>query len=167
MFCLPVIETLGNDLSAFVATNVISITDGQLYLDSTLFGLGVFPAVSIQKSVSRVGAKALDPFWRKVSFLLSRSMNEYKQELESVVKSKMFVVQQHRWQRIYKLFHQRSPWSHFVKVQANAHASARFAVKAQWNVKSAEAFGAKRRPASDAVSRSYQAVESISHRSAG
>ena len=114
VFCLPVIETLGNDLSAFVATNVISITDGQLYLDSTLFGLGVFPAVSIQKSVSRVGAKALDPFWRKVSFSLCSSMNEYKQELESVVKSKMFVLQQHRWQRIYKLFHQRSPWSHFV-----------------------------------------------------
>lgn len=58
--CLPVIETLSNDLSAYVATNVISITDGQLYLDSTIFGLGICPAVSTEKSVSRVGAKSLD-----------------------------------------------------------------------------------------------------------
>ena len=41
---------------------------GRQGLEMALFGLGVFPAVSIQKSVSRVGAKALDPFWRKVSF---------------------------------------------------------------------------------------------------
>jgi len=47
--CLPIIETLGNDLSAYVATNVISITDGQLYLDTILFGHGVFPAVSFWK----------------------------------------------------------------------------------------------------------------------
>ena len=58
--CLPVIETLNNDLSAYVATNVISITDGQLYLDSVMFGLGICPAVSTEKSVSRVGAKSLD-----------------------------------------------------------------------------------------------------------
>jgi proton translocating ATP synthase F1 alpha subunit len=60
--CLPIIETLGNDLSAYVATNVVSITDGQLYLDAVLFGTGIFPAVSTEKSVSRVGAKSLDPF---------------------------------------------------------------------------------------------------------
>ena len=58
--CLPVIETLNNDLSAYVATNVVSITDGQLYLDSVMFGLGVCPSVSTEKSVSRVGAKSLD-----------------------------------------------------------------------------------------------------------
>lgn len=58
--CLPVIETLNNDLSAYVATNVISITDGQLSLDSVMFGLGILPAVSTEKSVSRVGAKSLD-----------------------------------------------------------------------------------------------------------
>lgn len=58
--CLPIIETLGNDLSAYVATNVISITDGQLYLDTVLFGHGYFPSVSSEKSVSRVGAKSLD-----------------------------------------------------------------------------------------------------------
>jgi proton translocating ATP synthase F1 alpha subunit len=60
--CLPIIETLSNDLSAYVATNVISITDGQLYLDAVLFGHGIFPAISIEKSVSRVGAKSLDIF---------------------------------------------------------------------------------------------------------
>ena len=58
--CLPIIETLGNDLSAYVATNVVSITDGQLYLDSVLFGVGTCPAVSVERSVSRVGAKSLD-----------------------------------------------------------------------------------------------------------
>ena len=57
---LPVIETLNNDLSAYIATNVISITDGQLYLDLGLFGTGQCPAVSLDKSVSRVGAKSLD-----------------------------------------------------------------------------------------------------------
>ena len=60
--CLPIIETLSNDLSAFVTTNVISITDGQLYLDSVLFGSGVCPAISVEKSVSRVGGKSLDVF---------------------------------------------------------------------------------------------------------
>jgi proton translocating ATP synthase F1 alpha subunit len=58
----PIIETLQNDLSAFIATNIISITDGQLFIDSNLFGLGIFPSISIEKSVSRIGAKALDKF---------------------------------------------------------------------------------------------------------
>lgn len=58
--CLPIIETLNNDLSAYVATNVISITDGQLYLDSIMFGMALCPAVSTEKSVSRVGAKSTD-----------------------------------------------------------------------------------------------------------
>lgn len=59
---MPVIETLVNDLAAYIATNVISITDGQLVVDSQLFGIGVCPAVSVDRSVSRVGAKSLDPF---------------------------------------------------------------------------------------------------------
>jgi F-type H+/Na+-transporting ATPase subunit alpha len=60
MMSLPIIETLNNDLSAYIATNVISITDGQLYMDVTLFGTGMCPAVSMEKSVSRVGAKSLE-----------------------------------------------------------------------------------------------------------
>jgi len=74
--CLPIIETLNNDLSAYVATNVISITDGQLYLDSVIFGLGICPAVSTEKSVSRVGAKSLDWIWRLISFRIYALMNE-------------------------------------------------------------------------------------------
>jgi len=94
--CLPIIETLGNDLSAYVATNVISITDGQLYLDTVLFGHGFFPSISSEKSVSRVGAKSLDYWWRLVSFLLYTLLNEYKQELESVIRSTVFKVRKHR-----------------------------------------------------------------------
>lgn len=60
LMSLPIIETLNNDLSAYIATNVISITDGQLYMDVTLFGTGLCPAVSNEKSVSRVGAKSLE-----------------------------------------------------------------------------------------------------------
>ena len=107
--CLPVIETLSNDLSAFIATNVISITDGQLYLDSVLFGLGICPSVNIEKSVSRVGAKSLDGFWRAVSFKLYAMINEYKQEIDAAVKSVLFKVRKHRWDRVYAIFVQRSP----------------------------------------------------------
>ena len=114
--CLPIIETLNNDLSAYVATNVISITDGQLYLDAVLFGHGIFPAVSIEKSVSRVGAKSLDIFWRAISFRVYAMMNEYKQELESVVKSSLFKLRKHRWDRIYAFFQQRSPYYHYFNV---------------------------------------------------
>lgn len=63
--CLPVIETLSNDLSAYIATNVISITDGQLYVDAGLFGLGQCPAVSQERSVSRIGSKSLNPGFRR------------------------------------------------------------------------------------------------------
>jgi len=84
---LPVIETLSNDLSAYIATNVISITDGQLYLDIVLFGTGVCPAVSIDKSVSRVGAKSLDCFFRMTAFRIYALLNDYKQELDTAVKS--------------------------------------------------------------------------------
>ena len=94
--CLPIIETLGNDLSAYVATNVVSITDGQLYLDAVLFGTGIFPAVSTEKSVSRVGAKSLDIFWRAISFRIYSVMNDYKQELDAVVKSGLFKLRKHR-----------------------------------------------------------------------
>jgi proton translocating ATP synthase F1 alpha subunit len=111
--CLPIIETLNNDLSAYVATNIISITDGQLYLDCILFGHGIYPAISIEKSVSRVGAKSLDGFWRGLSFRLYTMMNEYKQELESVVKSSLFKIRKHRWERIYSIFQQRGVSYHY------------------------------------------------------
>ncbi len=60
---LPIIETEAEDISAYIPTNLISITDGQIYLSPSLFELGVLPAVDVGKSVSRVGGKAqLGPF---------------------------------------------------------------------------------------------------------
>jgi len=53
---LPIIETLLGDVSAYIPTNVISITDGQIYLESNLFNAGIRPAVNVGISVSRVGA---------------------------------------------------------------------------------------------------------------
>lgn len=77
--CLPVVETLQNDLSAYIATNVVSITDGQLYCDTSLFGAAQCPAVSIERSVSRVGAKSLPPVYRATSFGIYRVLSEYRQ----------------------------------------------------------------------------------------
>ena len=55
---LPIIETKANDISAFIPTNVISITDGQIFLESDLFNQGVRPAINVGTSVSRVGGAA-------------------------------------------------------------------------------------------------------------
>ncbi|HII80057.1 MAG TPA: F0F1 ATP synthase subunit alpha, partial [Methanosarcina sp.] len=55
---LPIIETEAQNISAYIPTNLISITDGQIYLSPSLFELGVLPAVDVGKSVSRVGGKA-------------------------------------------------------------------------------------------------------------
>ena len=64
---LPIIETEAQDISAYIPTNLISITDGQLYLSPKLFELGLLPAVDIGKSVSRVGGKAQLRAYRKIS----------------------------------------------------------------------------------------------------
>ncbi len=64
---LPIIETQAQDISAYIPTNVISITDGQIYLSPKLFELGLLPAVDIGKSVSRVGGKAQLKAYRKIS----------------------------------------------------------------------------------------------------
>jgi F-type H+-transporting ATPase subunit alpha len=61
MTALPIIETKQGELSAFIPTNLISITDGQLYLDANLFSAGILPAIDIGKSVSRIGGKAQHP----------------------------------------------------------------------------------------------------------
>lgn len=63
---LPIIETQAHDLSAFIPTNLISITDGQIALSSTLAALGMLPAVDVGRSVSRVGGKAQRPGYRAV-----------------------------------------------------------------------------------------------------
>ncbi len=64
---LPIIETEAQNISAYIPTNLISITDGQIYLSPSLFELGVLPAVDVGKSVSRVGGKAQLPAYRAVT----------------------------------------------------------------------------------------------------
>ena len=61
MTALPIIETRQGELSAYIPTNLISITDGQIYLDSKLFSAGILPAIDIGRSVSRIGGKAQHP----------------------------------------------------------------------------------------------------------
>ncbi|HVZ97197.1 MAG TPA: alternate F1F0 ATPase, F1 subunit alpha [Chitinophagaceae bacterium] len=79
---LPVIETEAQDISAYIPTNLISITDGQLYLSPKLFELGVLPAVDIGKSVSRVGGKAQLPAYRKFAGNLKLAYAQFE-ELET------------------------------------------------------------------------------------
>lgn len=64
---LPIIETEAQDISAYIPTNLISITDGQIYLSPTLFELGILPAIDVGKSVSRVGSKAQFASYRSVT----------------------------------------------------------------------------------------------------
>tara|TARA_R110002124_G_scaffold149220_1_gene314888 strand:- start:8895 stop:10433 length:1539 start_codon:yes stop_codon:yes gene_type:complete len=64
---LPIIETEAQDISAYIPTNLISITDGQIYLSPTLFELGILPAIDVGKSVSRVGSKAQFVSYRSVT----------------------------------------------------------------------------------------------------
>jgi len=79
---LPIIETEAQDISAYIPTNLISITDGQIYLSPSLFELGVLPAVDVGKSVSRVGGKAQRPAYRTVAGDLKLAYAQFE-ELES------------------------------------------------------------------------------------
>jgi F-type H+/Na+-transporting ATPase subunit alpha len=79
---LPIIETEAQDMSAYIPTNLISITDGQIYLSPALFELGVLPAVDVGKSVSRVGGKAQRPSYRAVAGNLKLAYAQFE-ELES------------------------------------------------------------------------------------
>jgi F-type H+-transporting ATPase subunit alpha len=79
---LPIIETEAQDISAYIPTNLISITDGQIYLSPTLFELGVLPAVDVGKSVSRVGGKAQRAAFRSVSGDLKLAYAQFE-ELET------------------------------------------------------------------------------------
>src|SRR5665213_2087960 len=78
---LPIIETEAQDISAYIPTNLISITDGQIYLSPKLFELGILPAVDIGKSVSRVGGAAQLPSYRSIASLKLESSQ--LDELES------------------------------------------------------------------------------------
>jgi F-type H+/Na+-transporting ATPase subunit alpha len=75
---LPIIETKGNDVSAYIPTNVISITDGQCFLETDLFNQGVRPAINVGVSVSRVGGSAQVKAMRKVAGTLRLSLSQYR-----------------------------------------------------------------------------------------
>ena len=74
---LPIIETQANDISAYIPTNVISITDGQIYLQTDLFNAGIKPAINIGQSVSRVGSAAQTPTIKSVSGKLKLELAQY------------------------------------------------------------------------------------------
>ena len=75
---LPIVETLAGDISAYIPTNIISITDGQIYLESGLFNSGMRPAVNVGLSVSRVGSSAQCSAMRKVSGKLRLDLAQYR-----------------------------------------------------------------------------------------
>jgi F-type H+-transporting ATPase subunit alpha len=75
---LPVIETQANDVSAYIPTNVISITDGQIYLESDLFNAGIRPAINVGISVSRVGGDAQTKAMKQVAGQLRLDMAQYR-----------------------------------------------------------------------------------------
>ena len=79
---LPIIETEAQNISAYIPTNLISKTDGQIYLSPTLFGLGILPAVDVNKSVSRVGGKAQLAAYRAAAGSLKLSYAQFE-ELEA------------------------------------------------------------------------------------
>jgi F-type H+-transporting ATPase subunit alpha len=82
---LPIIETQAGDVSAYIPTNVISITDGQIFLESDLFNAGIRPAINVGISVSRVGGNAQIKSMKKVAGTLKLDQAQYR-ELEAFAK---------------------------------------------------------------------------------
>ncbi len=75
---LPIVQTQSDDLTAYIPTNLISITDGQIFLDTKLFNSGIRPAVNVELSVSRVGGAAQTPAIKKVSRALKLELAQYQ-----------------------------------------------------------------------------------------
>jgi F-type H+/Na+-transporting ATPase subunit alpha len=75
---LPIVETKANDISAYIPTNVISITDGQIFLETDLFNAGVRPAINVGRSVSRVGGNAQIKAMKKVAGNLRLALSQYR-----------------------------------------------------------------------------------------
>lgn len=76
---LPIIETQAGDMTSYIPTNVISITDGQIYLESDLFYAGIRPAINVGLSVSRVGGKAQEKAMRQVALTLRLDLAQYRE----------------------------------------------------------------------------------------
>ena len=85
MTALPIIETQAGDVSAYIPTNVISITDGQIFLEGDLFNAGIRPAINVGISVSRVGGSAQIKSMKKVAGTLKLDQAQYR-ELEAFAK---------------------------------------------------------------------------------
>jgi len=107
---LPVIETQANDVSAYIPTNVISITDGQIYLEPSLFNNGIRPAINVGISVSRVGGNAQTKAMKKVAGRLRMDLAQYR-ELEAFAKfgsdlDKATLAQLRRGSRLVELLKQ-------------------------------------------------------------
>lgn len=79
MTALPIVETKEGEIAAYIPTNLISITDGQIYLDKRLFASGILPAIDVTKSVSRVGGKGQHP---RIKEKAGRMKLDYLQFLE-------------------------------------------------------------------------------------
>ena len=79
MTALPVVETQANDVSAYIPTNVISITDGQIFLETDLFYQGIRPAVNVGISVSRVGSAAQVKAMKKVAGTIKLELAQYRE----------------------------------------------------------------------------------------
>jgi F-type H+-transporting ATPase subunit alpha len=106
----PVIETQAGDVSAYIPTNVISITDGQIYLEPGMFNSGIRPAINVGISVSRVGGKAQIKAMRKVAGRLRGDLAQYR-ELEAFAKfgsdlDKTTLAQLRRGSRLVELLKQ-------------------------------------------------------------
>ena len=82
MTALPIIETQAGDISAYIPTNVISITDGQIFLQTELFNSGIRPAIDYGLSVSRVGSAAQTKAMKSVSSSLKLDLSQYQEVLD-------------------------------------------------------------------------------------
>ena len=99
---LPIIETQAGDVSAYIPTNVISITDGQIYLETDLFYQGVRPAISVGLSVSRVGSAAQIKAIKQVAGKVKLDLAQFGSDLDAATKARL-----ERGQRIVELFKQK------------------------------------------------------------
>lgn len=119
---LPIVETLSNDLTAYIVTNVISITDGQIYLDTKLFTGGQRPAVNIGLSVSRVGSSAQNLAMKQVAGKLKELLNEYRKlAADSVGGQQVQTIPMIRGSRFVGLFNQKNP-SYFMHAVTSLYA---------------------------------------------
>merc|ERR1711924_188768 len=89
MGALPIIETQASDVSAYIPTNVISITDGQIFLSNDLFNSGIRPAINVGISVSRVGSAAQTKAMKKVAGKLKLELAQFASDLDDATQKQL------------------------------------------------------------------------------